>query len=80
MFDIKLVLICICLFLIGVFIGMLIMRRLLRFPRLGTMMIESEDNPESMYMVWNLELDDILKHKSGVIQIKTFSSRDKQSL
>ena len=80
MFVIKLVLICICLFLIGIFIGMLIMRRLLRFQKLGTMMIESKDSPENMYMVWNLELDDILKYKSGLIQIKTFESRDKQSL
>lgn len=80
MFVIKLVLICICLFLVGIFIGMLIMRRLLRFQKLGTMMIESKNSPENMYMVWNLELDDILKYKSGLIQIKTFESRDKQSL
>ena len=77
---ITLVLIGVLIFLLGIGTGLLIVKRSLRLSALGTVMIESEKNPENMYMVWNMELDDILKNKAGVVQIKKFDSPNKQSL
>ena len=77
---ITLVLIGVLIFLLGIGTGLLIAKRSLKLSALGTVMIESEKNPENMYMVWNMELEDILKNKAGVVQIKKFDSPNKQSL
>ena len=76
---ITVVVIGILIFLLGVVIGLIIAKRSLKLSALGTVMIESVENPENMYMVWNQELDDILKKDIGIVQIKTFS-QNKQSL
>ena len=68
------------IFLFGVFIGILVSKRSLKLSALGTVMIESDDNPENMYMVWNMELEDVLKKQMGLVQIKKFDSQNKQRL
>lgn len=76
---ITLVLIGLFIFLFGIVIGLLISRKTLNLSALGAVMLDKEE-PENMYMVWNMELEDVLKKKIGLVQIKTFDSRNKQSL
>lgn len=60
--------------IIGIGLGILIARKTLKLSALGTVMIESEENPENMYIVWNEELKDVLSYEIGLIKIEKFSS------
>lgn len=60
--------------ILGICLGFFIARKTLKLSALGTVMVENEEHPENMYMVWNEELEDILKYEIGLVRIKKFNS------
>ena len=60
--------------IIGICLGFLIARKTLKLSALGTVMIESDEHPENMYLIWNEELEDVLKYEIGLVRIKKFDS------
>lgn len=71
------VLIGVLAFLVGACSAFIFARKSLRLVALGTLMFENEDNVENMYMAWDVELDEILKHDVALVRIKKWSSREK---
>lgn len=68
------VIVLVVAFFIGIGIGILLARKSLRLSALGTVMIQDDEDHENMYIVWNDELEDILKYDIGIVRIKKFGS------
>ena len=64
-------------FVLGAVVAFIFARKSLRLAAIGTLMFEDEDNVSNMYMVWDVEQEDILKHDIALVRIRKWDSRKK---